>query len=295
MTDPSDAPQSFFSLRSWLGRVAQVFSPEPANAHELKARLRQMADKGWLDLQVLPLLEGAMSISDMKAREIMVPPSQMITISIDIDQKEMLQKVIASGHSRFPVIGDGPDDIRGILHAKDLLPLTLLDGKQRSVELKDRIRPVTMIPESKRLSDLLQSFRSTRNHMAVVVDEYANVTGIVTIEDVLEQIVGDIADEHDVDDDDFIRSMDNRTYVVKALTPIGDFNEYFKTDFSSTEHETIGGIVLNEFGHMPARGESVQLGELSVVVLKADSRRLHLLRLSLTSAASIALDEAFDD
>lgn len=292
MSDSSDETQPPLS---WFGRIARAFNLAPGNAQELKNLLRRAADKGLLDLQVLPLLEGAMSVGDMQVREIMVPSSQTVVISIDIGVEGMLEKVIESGHSRFPVIGDHSNDIRGILHAKDLLPLALADDKNRAFELKDRIRPAMSIPESKRLSDLLQSFRDSHNHMAVIVDEYGSVTGIVTIEDVLEQIVGDIADEHDTDDEDLIKPMDSRTFIVKALTPIGDFNDYFKTDFSNEEHETIGGIVLQQFGYMPSRGESVQLGTLSVVVLKADGRRVYLLRVSLTAALETPVGGAETD
>lgn len=268
-------PQS----RSWLGRVAKALNIEPASVADLRDILSDAVDRGVLDHQVLPLLEGAMLVSDMQVREIMVPLSQTISIPIGADMDDMLRKVIDSGHSRFPVTDEDEGDIKGILHAKDLLPLTL-PSRSRTLDLNDYIRSARTIPESMRLDDLLQEFRTTRNHMAIVIDEYGTQAGVVTIEDVLEQIVGNIEDEYDVDDDSFIKQIDLNNFVIKATTPISEFNQTFQTGFSSTEYDTISGIILREFGHMPKRGDSIQLGEFRVVVLNADSRRLNLLQIS---------------
>jgi magnesium and cobalt transporter len=192
----------------------------------------------------------------------------------------LLEKIIESQHSRYPVIGDNIDDIKGILHAKDLLRLVL--DRDRDFDIKDWIRSASVIPESKRLNVLLQDFRSTRNHMAVVVDEYGHVSGVVTIEDVLEQIVGDIEDEHDVDDDSFVKQIDEKTYNVKATTTVEDFNEYFDLEIDEEEFDTIGGVVLKAFGHLPERGETVAMAELEFKVLNADSRRVRLLQVTVS-------------
>lgn len=269
--------------KSWFDRVVRVFrSSAPSDLSEVKTILRDAADQGVVDIQVLPLLEGALLVADMQAREIMIPLSQTISIPMSSSTDDILRMVIDSGHSRFPVIGDSTDDIKGILHAKDFLPLALA-SEDRNFELKDCIRTASMIPESKRLDDLLQAFRDTHNHMAIVIDEYGDPVGVVTIEDVLEQIVGDIADEHDVDGEDFIRQIEPGSFIVKAVTPISDFNDAFKMNFATTEHETIGGIVLSKFGRMPKRDDAVRLEDLEIVVLNADSRRINLLQVSLST------------
>lgn len=265
--------------KSWLARVVAALDLGlPTNALELQDMLNQAAERGVLDKKLLPLLEGVLSVKDMQVREVMVPLSKVVSIPLHADIDDLLDRVIKAQHSRFPVIGENEDDIKGILHAKDLLPLALKDSNH-SFSIRDHIRLATRVPETMQLESLLQSFRVTRNHMAVVIDEYGNTVGAVTIEDVLEQIVGDIADEYDVDEDDPITVINaNDNILVKATTPISEFNDFFSTQCSSAEHETIGGIVLHAFGHMPQRGESIQLERLTVVVLKADSRRLQLLK-----------------
>ena len=240
--------------------------------------LRDAADRQLMDGEVLNIIFGALQVSDMQARDIMIPRTQLVYLVDEKAPAELLAKIIDSQHSRFPVIGDDLDDIKGILHAKDLLHLAL--ERADDFDIKDWIRPATVIPESKRLNVLLQDFRSTRNHMAVVVDEYGHVSGVVTIEDVLEQIVGDIEDEHDIDDDSFVKKLDDNTFNVKATTTIEDFNEYFDLEFDDEEFDTIGGIVLKAFGHLPERGESVAIKELEFKVLNADSRRVRLLQVT---------------
>ena len=215
----------------------------------------------------------------MRARDIMIPRTQVVTVAVDSRIEEFLPTVISSTHSRFPVIGDDMDDLKGILHAKDMLPL-LLKEDWDGFDIKDYIRPIIVVPESKRLNDLLQEFRATRNHMALVIDEYGSVAGVVTIEDVLEQIVGEIEDEHDVDDDSFIKQLDGQSYTVKATTPIEDFNEYFDTQFNGGDLDTIGGIVVKEFGYVPQREETIDLEPFHVRILNADSRRVRLLHMT---------------
>ena len=266
--------------KSWLERLSMAFTGEPSSREELVELLRSAQQRDLLDAEVLSIIEGALMVSDMQAREIMIPRSQVAVVRLDMKTEELLPLVIESGHSRFPVLGDGPDDVVGILLAKDLLPLALADRRQK-FNLRDILRSCTAIPESKRLNVLLQEFRATRNHLAVVYDEYGGVSGIVTIEDVLEQIVGDIEDEFDFNDEDFIKAHANGVYTVKALTPIEDFNGFFGSNFSDDEFDTIGGIVTQSFGHLPKRDERVTLAGFQFKVLNADNRRIKLLQLKL--------------
>jgi magnesium and cobalt transporter len=271
--DAADRPQRR-TMREWIG---DLFSGEPDNVSELLEILQDAAQRQLIEVDALNMIFGALHVSDMHARDIMIPRSALVVVEEDQQPAEFLPTVIESRHSRFPVVGDDLDDIKGILHAKDLLPLVLQEGTQR-FNMKDSIRPAAVVPESKRLNVLLQEFRTNRNHMALVVDEYGQISGAVTIEDVLEQIVGEIEDEHDVDDDSFVKQLEPCTFHVKATTTIEDFNEYFGEGFSDEEFDTIGGIVLQAFGHVPELGETVELGALRFEVLNADSRRLRLLR-----------------
>lgn len=265
------------ATRSWLDWLSHAISGEPQNRAELLDLLRDAQYRNLLDADALAMIEGALQVGDMQVRDIMVPRAQMVVIEEDLPPEEFVRAVIESGHSRFPVIGDSRDEVRGILLAKDLLAY-FADPAEGRLDLDDIMRPVVYIPESKRLNVLLREFRASRNHMAVVVDEYGGVAGLVTIEDVLEQIVGEIDDEHDIDEGDYIRPFGKGEYTVKALTPIEDFNEYFDKEFSSTEFDTIGGLVVKAFGHMPGRGESQEIGGMRFQVLRADNRRVHLLR-----------------
>lgn len=265
--------------RSWRDWVADLFSLEPTDRSELLEMLRDAADRQLLDGEALNIIYGALQVSDMHARDIMIPRSQMVYVLAGASPEEFLPHLIESKHSRFPVIGDDLDDIKGILHAKDMLPLLLQDDWD-DFDIKDSIRPASVVPESKRLNILLQEFRQTRNHMAIVIDEYGHVSGVVTIEDVLEQIVGEIEDEYDVDDDSFIKQLDERSYTVKAATTVEDFNVYFEAGFQDDEFDTIGGIVMKEFGHLPKREEKVLIGRFEFQVLNADSRRIRLLHLN---------------
>jgi len=265
--------------KSFLEKLGDVFSPDPKDEAELKELLRDAADRQLLDGEALNIIFGALQISDMQARDILIPRSQLVFLQDDDSIEQLLPTLLESKHSRFPVIGDDLDDVKGILHAKDLLPLLLQSTAEREkFDMRDCIRPVTIVPESKRLNVLLQEFRTTRNHMAVVVDEYGHTAGAVTIEDVLEQIVGEIEDEHDVDDDSFIKEHNNGEFTVKAATEIEDFNEYFDTEFDDEEFDTVGGLVLQAFGRLPKRGETTELEGFNFTVLNADSRRIRLLR-----------------
>ena len=242
------------------------------------ALLREANRNNLLDDDALGIVEGAMEIDELKVRDIMIPRSQMICIQVDQSPEEFLPAIIEAAHSRYPVIGENTDEMIGILLAKDLLPLIL--ARPQDFNLRQLIRPCVFVPESKRLNVLLKEFRANHNHMAIVIDEYGGVDGLVTIEDVLEQIVGDIEDEHDSDDDNFIRQLPTGDFVVKALTPVEDFNEFFKSGFSEDDYDTIGGVVMSAFGHLPKRNETIELEQWRFRVVNSDSRRLHLLRVS---------------
>ena len=265
--------------REWLG---DLFASEPADRRELLAMIEDAGQRQIFNNEALDIIYGAFAVSDMHTRDVMIPRSQVVTVAVDGRIEEFIPTVVESRHSRFPVVGDDMDDVRGILHAKDMLPLLLQDNWD-DFDIKDYIRPTIVVPESKRLNDLLQEFRETRNHMAVVIDEYGNTAGVVTIEDVLEQIVGDIEDEHDIDDDSFIKEFDRRSFTVKAMTPLKDFNEYFKADFDDDEFATVGGLVLREFGYMPKREEVATVHGFRFRVLNADSRRIRLLHVTRTA------------
>ncbi len=265
--------------KSWLDKLITAFSGEPKSREDLLDIIKDAADNKLLDQEALTIIEGALDVADQQVREIMIPRSQMVVVDIDAQPDALLPTVIESGHSRFPVIGESTDDVRGILLAKDLLPL-ILNGKE-AFALENIIRPATIVPESKRLNVLLREFRENRYHMALVIDEYGGISGLVTIEDILEEIVGEIEDETDEDNDGaFIRKIDKDDFIIKALTPIEDFNEHFNTGFNEDEFDTIGGILMREFGHLPQRNETTEIDGYTFRVLYADNRQIHLLRLT---------------
>ena len=276
-----DRPGLTSIRRSWRDKLSHALLAEPKDRQQLIEVLRESQQRHLIDLEALTMIEGVLEVSDMQVRDIMIPRAQMVVIERDASLIDILPVVTQSAHSRFPVVGDSRDEVIGILVAKDLL-VYFLDGNDRAFNARDILRPVVFIPESKRLNILLNEFRSSRNHMAVVVDEYGGAAGLVTIEDVLEQIVGEIADEHDIDEGTYIMKHGNANYTVKALLPIDEFNEYFGSDFSDDEFDTIGGLVTHAFGHLPKRGEVRDIGRFRFKVLHADSRRIHLLQLTLT-------------
>lgn len=292
---------------SWLERLSQTlinktFSSRPKDRDQLRMVLRDAQKHNLLDGDALAMIEGVLTVSDMQVRDVMVPRSQMIVVEETALPESFLPMIVESTHSRFPVVGDTRDEIVGILLAKDLLAyIDERDAKSASGDthkfnLQDMLRPAVFIPESKRLNVLLKDFRANRNHMAIVVDEYGGVAGLVTIEDVLEQIVGDIEDEHDVDDDAYIVKHSDTQYTLKALTPIDEFNEYFESTLSDDEFDTVGGLLMREFGRMPERDEERQIGRYNFKVLRADSRRIHLLQLNLleTDEVKVMSDDAVD-
>ena len=282
MSDDPSSSQSTptrHSDRNWLEKLLHAFSGEPRSREELLAIIQEAADNKVLDAEELEIIQGALDVADQQVRDILIPRSQMVVINIDDKPSDFLATVIESAHSRFPVVGDSTDDVRGILLAKDLLPLIL--GGTTDFELKDIIRPATVIPESKRLNVLLREFREDRYHMAMVIDEYGGISGLVTIEDILEEIVGEIEDETDDDDGDgFIRKVSSNEFIVKALTPVEDFNEYFGSGFNEDDSVTLGGILVRAFGHLPQRNETIDVDGFQFRVLYSDNRQLHLLRVT---------------
>ncbi|MEE9580851.1 MAG: transporter associated domain-containing protein [Nitrosomonadaceae bacterium] len=258
---------------SWLERLSTLLSREPEDREQLIELLHSAFEHNLLDSDALSMIEGVMQVSEMQASDIMVPRSQMDVIDISETPDKFVPLMIETAHSRFPVTENNKDNVIGILLAKDLLRY-YAGGEEFNA--REILRPVVFIPESKRLNVLLKDFRSNRNHIAIVVDEYGGVAGLVTIEDVLEQIVGDIEDEYDYDEseDNIIQELSGH-YRVKAITELADFNEALGVEFSNEDYDTVGGLVLNKFGRLPKRGESVVIGSLKFTVLRTDSRRLH--------------------
>jgi magnesium and cobalt transporter len=261
----------------WLKRLTQGLAAEPQDRAELLTLLRDAGDRGLVDTDALSMIEGVLDVSDLQVRDIMVPRAQMVFIRRDERAAAILPKVVESGHSRFPVMDEDRDDIVGILLAKDLLRLTV--EKRERFDIREFMRPALFVPESKRLNVLLREFRRNRNHMAIVVDEYGGVSGLVTIEDVIEQIVGEIDDEYDVEDDQNIRRDAERQFTVRGVTRIAEFNEFFGAQLSEEQgFDTVAGLVMKQLGHLPRRGESASIDGFEFRVLRADRRRIEALR-----------------
>jgi magnesium and cobalt transporter len=269
--DPDSHPQE---RRTWLERLSLAFSGEPQTREDLTEILRDAQENGLIGSDTLKMLEGALAVSEPQVGDIMLPRSHMVSLPADAPFMDLMKMVVESGHSRFPVHGDDKDDILGILLAKDLLRGIVADGGPGQV--RELLRPAVLIPEAKRLNVLLKEFRLSRNHMAIVVDEHGGVAGLVTIEDVLEQIVGRIEDEHDeATDSTLIAAQPDGQFAVDALTPIADFNERFGADFPDDEYDTVGGLVTSAIGHLPEAGEELSLGRFHFRVGRADRRRVH--------------------
>lgn len=283
-----DQPKRGFSRRGWFKRLSETLLGEPHDREQLMESLREAQQRDLLDADSLSMIEGVFQVAEMQVREIMIPRAQMMVVQQDASIQDMLPLIIDSAHSRFPVIGHDRDDIRGILLAKDLLRYFIENNKE-AFDLQDILRPAVIIPESKRLNVLLKEFRKSRNHMAIVVDEYGGVSGLVTIEDVLEQIVGEISDEHDIEEDVYISRIDDGQYAIKALTPLEEFNEYFEAHYDDSEFDTVGGLILNRCGHLPKRGEQIAIDQFGFEIIRADSRRLHLLHMRINPEPQQAL------
>ena len=271
-----DAPST---TGRWLRRIAQGIGGEPESRAELVKVLREAAGRGLLDADALSMIEGVLAVSDLLVRDIMVPRSQMAIIERDAAFDDIVPMVVESGHSRFPVIGDDRDRVDGILLAKDLLKYTV-GGERPEFDIKELMRPTVFVPESKRLDVLLREFRASRNHMAIVVDEYGGGAGLVTLEDVIEQIIGDIDDEYDIEEDQPIKRESERQFIVLALTRLDEFNQYFGTSFEGDGFDTVAGLVLHELGRLPRKGDTFKVKDLEFRVLRADRRRVEALRVT---------------
>ena len=283
MSDDNPHSTNGSSGKSWLDKLKNSISGEPRSKEELVSVITDAEQNDIIDPQTREMIEGVIGVNEMRVRDIMIPRAQMTTIDVEKKVEEFLPLMLESAHSRFPVISEDKDHIEGILLAKDLLAFAF--NAEKEFNLKDILRPAVIVPESKRVDVLLKEFRQQRYHMAIVVDEYGGVSGLVTIEDILEIIVGEIEDEYDTEEDgtDDIRPLNKSTYSVKALTPVDDFNEFFETKFSEEEADTIGGIVLKAFGHMPETSDEITIGDIQFKVTNSDKRRLIQLKVSVPS------------
>ncbi len=273
--DPSDKSSLY---QRWFEKLFSAFTPRAQNQAQLIDLLLDAKQNQLIDPETFEMIKGAMQVSRMQVRDAMIPRPQMVVIDGYLSPKEALPQIIEAGHSRYPVTGEDRDEVVGILLAKDLLPFCL-QSNPTTVQVRELVRPATFIPESKRLNVLLKEFRSNRNHMAIVVDEYGGVAGLITIEDVLEEIVGEISDEYDIEEEPFIKEVNANEYLVKALTPLEEFNEYFNTDFYKEDIDTIGGMVLQKLSHLPKRGEFIILDSLRITVLEASKRGIQMLQI----------------
>ncbi|OGT88967.1 MAG: magnesium/cobalt efflux protein [Gammaproteobacteria bacterium RIFOXYA12_FULL_61_12] len=288
----TDDPSSSQAPIGWLERLFLAFGAEPKDREQLLGLLRDAKRRSLLDTDALSMIEGVLEVAELQVRDIMIPRAQMVVVSRDDPLEEILPVAVESAHSRFPVIGDDKGEVVGILLAKDLLKYCGLSAPR--FNMRDLLRSAVFVPESKRLNVLLKEFRASHNHMAIVVDEYGDAAGLVTIEDVLEQIVGEIEDEYDFDEGASILKRSENAYTVKAHTSIEDFNDYFGADFPDGDFDTIGGLVINTMGHLPKRGESVRRGRFHFKVLRSDSRRTHLLDVRVDAGEQTGRDDGGD-
>ena len=277
-----DQPPSRNAPRKrWVEKISQLFSGEPHDLDDLLGVLRGARENKLLDTDALAMIEGVLQVSQMRVRDIMIPRVQMVVLPQEAELESIFPLVIEFCHSRYPVIDGDRSKVVGVLLAKDLLAHVL---QHKTMTVKDLMRPVSVVPESKRLNVLLQELRTNGNHMAIVVDEYGQAAGLVTIEDVLEEIVGEIEDEHDDHDDEgYVFQRNTNEFIIKALMPIDEFDTYFATQLATDEYDTIGGFLVNQLEHMPKKGESLVIDKLRFEVIRADNRRVHLIKLKLAS------------
>lgn len=285
MSDEKSHSSNGSSSKGWLAKVMQLFGGEPQNRDELVEVIQDAEERDLIDPQTKEMIEGVLEVSEMRVRDIMIPRSQMVTVDLNQSVDEFLPILVESAHSRFPVINDDKDHVEGILLAKDLLPFAF-NQTEKECTLKAIMRKAFIVPEGKRVDRLLKEFREERYHMAIVVDEYGGVSGLVTIEDILELIVGEIEDETDdeVEVDD-IRQVGKRLYTLQALTPVEDFNEFFDAGFNEDEADTMGGVIQHAFGHIPTRGETIELQGFIFKILNADNRRIQQIQLTAPKSA----------
>ena len=274
-------PSSSAPRKRWVERISQLFSGEPHDLDELLGVLREARENKLLDTDALAMIEGVLQVSQMRVRDIMIPRVQMVVLPQEAQLESIFPLVIEFCHSRYPVIDGDRSKVVGVLLAKDLLAHVL---QNKTMTVKELMRPVSVVPECKRLNVLLQELRTNGNHMAIVVDEYGQAAGLVTIEDVLEEIVGEIEDEHDDhDDESYVFQRNSNEFVIKALMPIDEFDEHFSTQLATDEYDTIGGFLVNQLEHMPIKGESLVIDNLRFEVIRADNRRVHLIKLKIAS------------
>jgi magnesium and cobalt transporter len=272
----SEDAKTSSTKRSWFERLSYMLIREPKDRKQLMEVLRDAEERDILSAEMLRMIESVLQVSEMQVRDVMIPKAQMVIVDKDSSLDILLPRVIESGHSRFPIIDSAHDDVVGMLLAKDLLKYCY-SKKVGNFNITDILRPAIFVPQSKRLDILLREFRINRNHIAIVINEYGHVSGLVTIEDVLEQIVGEIEDEYDTDEDDVIKKHADGHYIVKATTAIDEFNEYFDANLNNKEFDTIGGLILQGFGHLPKRGEIFAINNFKFKVLHSDNRRIHLI------------------
>ena len=278
------------SSKSWLEKLVQTLSGEPKNREQLAEVIAEAQSRDVIDPDTREMIQGVMDVNEVRVRDVMIPRAQMVTIDIEQSPQQFLPLMLDSAHSRFPVVNEDKDHIEGILLAKELLSFAF--DSEKPFNLSEILRPAVIVPESKRVDALLKEFRLKRYHMAIVVDEYGGVSGLITIEDILELIVGEIEDEFDIEEgeNELIRPLNKHTYSVKALTEVDEFNEFFESKFSEEDADTIGGIVLKAFGHMPNTGDEVTIQDISFKITNADARRLIQLKVSLPKE-TLAVDE----
>lgn len=266
---------------NWFEKLSKFLSPEPKNQEDIIELLHAAGERQLLDTEALRMIDGALKVTRMQARDIMVPRSQMVMIEQDQPLAEIIPIISKSGHSRFPIITDHRDEVIGTLLAKDLLNYAFQADTQQNFNIQEVLRPPVFVPEAKRLNILLKEFRLNRNHMAIVVDEYGGIAGLITIEDVLEEIVGNIQDEHDMEEEKPINQLEDNRYLVDALTPIEEFNEFFHSQFNDDEFDTIGGLVMQHFERFPEKDEVIAIDNFIFKVLEIDNRRIHQLEVTV--------------
>jgi len=274
-------PPNGSRLKRWVTQLKQRFKHEPKDKEQLVHLLLDAKKRALMDSEALAMIEGVLQVAELRVRDIMIPRAQMVVVERDNTLGETLNIAIESAHSRFPVISDDRSEVVGIMLAKDLLHYCGGNQDGQRFNMRDVLRAAVFVPESKRLNVLLKEFRTNRNHIAIVIDEYGAAAGLVTIEDVLEQIVGEIEDEHDFDEGTNILKRDKQEFTAKAHTTIEDFNEYFNVDLDKADYDTIGGLVTNTLGHLPKRGEQLNIDQFQFSVVRADSRKIHLLNIKL--------------
>ena len=278
--DQSKKDSDTDNQKSWLHKLANLFTDEPQNRDDLLEILVEAHQNGLLDIDAFNMMKGALKVTDLQVRQVMVPRAQMVVIPLTSNIEEILPIIVGSGHSRFPVVGEDKDELEGILLAKDVLK-SFVKGES-DFNLKEIIRPAVVIPESKQVNILLNEFRTTRNHMAIIIDEYGGVAGLVTIEDILEVIVGEIDDEYDNHEDPYIMKVNDQVYRINALTTIAEFNDAFNFDFDDSEYDTVGGLVASEAGRLPETGEQIEVSDILFKIIKSDKRRIEFVQVDFS-------------